>query len=73
MVFSITAAQVAQRGCGSGTVSCEGPGWIEQLETSLTFLEQGPSHSHAAALQHLQTLEEEECEEEEEEEEAGGI
>jgi predicted ribosome quality control (RQC) complex YloA/Tae2 family protein len=32
---------------------------IEQLETSLTFLEQGPSHSHAAALQHLQTLEEE--------------
>ena len=32
---------------------------IEQLETSLTFLEQGPSHSHAAALEHLQTLEEE--------------
>ncbi len=32
---------------------------IEQLETSLTFLEQGPRHSHAAALEHLQTLEEE--------------
>jgi predicted ribosome quality control (RQC) complex YloA/Tae2 family protein len=32
---------------------------IEQLETSLTFLEQGPSHSHGAALAHLQTLEEE--------------
>ena len=32
---------------------------IEQLDTSLTFLEQGPSHSHAAALEHLQNLEEE--------------
>jgi predicted ribosome quality control (RQC) complex YloA/Tae2 family protein len=32
---------------------------IEQLETSLTFLEQGPEHSHAAALEHLHTLEEE--------------
>ncbi|MFZ9947091.1 MAG: Rqc2 family fibronectin-binding protein, partial [Vulcanococcus sp.] len=32
---------------------------IEQLETSLTFLEQGPQHSHLAALEHLQTLDEE--------------
>ena len=32
---------------------------IEQLDTSLTFLEQGPQHSHLAALEHLQTLDEE--------------
>ena len=32
---------------------------IQQLDTSLIFLEQGPQDSHIAALEHLQTLEEE--------------
>jgi predicted ribosome quality control (RQC) complex YloA/Tae2 family protein len=32
---------------------------IEQLEASLTYLEQGPEHDSSAALDHLQTLEEE--------------
>ena len=32
---------------------------IEQLEASLTYLEQGPEHNSAAALDHLHTLEEE--------------
>jgi len=32
---------------------------IEQLEASLTYLDQGPSHSSAAALEHLSCLDEE--------------
>ncbi len=32
---------------------------IEQLEASLTYLEQGPEHDSSAALDHLHTLEEE--------------
>ena len=31
---------------------------IEQLEASLTYLEQGPQHSHTAALEHLRSLDE---------------